>query len=172
MMSFSSLRKYIVYAAALISMFSLMIFGSVFAFASSSSNVAANVVVTSVCYTSPTPSSITFGTTSPNTNIPTNVLVTDQDVGGNIASYMFVSGTTWASGSNTFGISNTTWDASSQSTYTGTHLSSTASNTAILIPAPTISTSTTSNDIYFGLAVPSATPPGTYTQTITIENSC
>ena len=171
-MNFNPLRKYLAYMAALASILSLVFFGSVSAFASSSSNVAANVVVTSVCYTSPTPNSISFGTMSPNTNAPTNVLVTDQDIGGNIASYLFVSGSTWSSGSNTFGISNTTWDASSQSSYTGTHLSATASNTAILIPAPTIGTPTTSNSIYFGLAVPTATPPGTYTQTITIENSC
>lgn len=170
-MKYNIKTKYLVYLAAVTSLFSAILFGSSMVFAASS-NVAASVSISAVCYTSATPNSISFGTMSPNTNVPTNVLVTDQDVGGNVGSYLYISGSSWSSGSNSFGISNTTWDSSSQSTYTGTGLSSTASNTAILIPSPSISTPTTSNDVYFGLAIPSATPAGTYTQTITFENSC
>lgn len=163
--------KYIEYILAMVSLVSIIFFGSGIAFGSSS-NVAASVSISAVCYTSVTPTTISFGTLSTNTNVPTNVLVTDQDNGGNVASYLYISGNDWTAGSNSFGVSNTLWDPTTQATYVGTALSATSSNTAILIPAPTVSVTTTSNSIYFGLGVPSGVAPGTYTQTITIQNSC
>ncbi|MGC8687672.1 MAG: hypothetical protein ACP5RM_03165 [Candidatus Micrarchaeia archaeon] len=140
---------------------------------SSSSNtvtLVANVVGT--CYISLSTNSISFGNVYASANVPTNVLVTDYDNNGNVAATLMVSGTNWQGATTTFGVSNTLWSAASQSSYTGNALTSTLTSTGITVPAPTQSSPTQSAPIYFGLAVPPGTPGGSYTQTITIENSC
>ncbi|MGC8729869.1 MAG: hypothetical protein ACP5RP_00575 [Candidatus Micrarchaeia archaeon] len=142
------------------------------AYASSTNSITASVTVLGTCYISTSPNSINFGNLATGANTPTNSLVTVSDPGGNAAANVLVEGTNWASGSNSFGVSNTTWSATAQTTYSGTALSNTLTNTGIVVPAPTPSTTTTSNSIYFGVQIPTATVAGTYTQTITIENSC
>lgn len=143
--------------------------------ASSTTNaITAKVTVPGTCYISLSPTLVSFGSIVASANVPTNVLVTDTDNGGNVQASMLVEGTAWYLNGNTlltnFGVSNTLWDASSQTTYTGTALSNTLSSTGITIPKPT--STPTSNSIYFGLGVPGGTPAGSYEQTITIENSC
>ncbi|MGC8538064.1 MAG: hypothetical protein ACP5MZ_03750 [Candidatus Micrarchaeia archaeon] len=143
---------------------------------STSNSVQLVANVAGYCYISLAPNSISFGSVVASSNVPTNVLVTDSDNGGNVAANVLVEGANWYLNGNiistSFGVSNTLWDASSQTTYIGTALSNTLISTPITIPAPTISNSVTSNQIYFGLAVPGGTPAGSYEQTITIENSC
>jgi len=140
---------------------------------STSSNTVKLVAnVLGACYIALSSNSISFGSVYASANVPTNVLVTDYDNGGNVASSLLVSGTNWAYGPNSFGVSNTLWSPTSELTYTGTALSNTLAATGITVPAPTQSSPSSSANIYFGLAVPPATPGGSYTQTITIENSC
>jgi hypothetical protein len=142
--------------------------------ATATNTVTASANVQGTCYISLSSNQINFGSISPNANVPTNMIITDSDNGGNVAANILVDGTNWIYSSYSFGVSNTLWSASTQSTYTGTPLTltPTLTNTNIVIPAPTQTTPTTSNNIYFGLAIPAGTPPGIYTQTITIENSC
>jgi hypothetical protein len=139
---------------------------------SGSSNVNANVVVSSACFIGISPNSITFGNMAPTSAYDTNVLVTDTDNGGNVAANILLEGTTWASGSNTFAVGQTNYNGLSQSSYLGVSLTTSLVDTAIQIPAPTVLSPSTSNTVYFGLEVPGGTTPGTYTQTITFENSC
>jgi hypothetical protein len=140
--------------------------------ATTTNTLVANVAVSGACYTLALPSTITFGNsiTPPYTTF-TNVAVTDNDVGGNLASYIQVKGAGWA-GPNTIAVGSTLWSAASEGSYTGTALTTSLANTAILIPAPSLTTSTTSNNIYFGMNVPGGLPAGTYTQAITFNNLC
>ena len=146
--------------------------GSV-AFATTTSNVTANVAVESVCYISLSTNAISFGSLYPTAQHADNVIVTDSDPYGNVAANVLVSGGNWISGLNNFGVSNTTWSATSSNTFLITNpLSIVPSLTGITIAVPTLASNTPSNSIYFGLNVPGAIPAGTYTQTIVIENSC
>ncbi|MGC8688036.1 MAG: hypothetical protein ACP5RQ_01395 [Candidatus Micrarchaeia archaeon] len=142
--------------------------------ATATNTVTASANVVGTCYISLSSNTINFGNILPNANVPTNMLITDYDNGGNVAANILISGTNWTYSSYSFGVSNTLWSASMQSTYTGTALTltPTLTSTGIVIPTPTQTSTTTSNNIYFGLAIPAGTPAGVYTQTITIENSC
>ncbi|MEM3572603.1 MAG: hypothetical protein QW530_02645, partial [Candidatus Micrarchaeaceae archaeon] len=118
-----------------------------------------------VCTISLTPNAINFGSLNANANIATVNAITDSNT-GNVNAYMLVYGGNWI-GPSQFGVSNTTWSALSGTSFaTANHLTALAANTAILVPA------SGSNTIYFGLGVPGGAPAGSYTQTITIENSC
>jgi len=142
---------------------------------SSAYTVTASVNVLATCFISLSPTSLNFGSIVANANVPTNNLVTDLDPNGNVAATIFVEGTSWNSVSNTligFGVSNTLWNPSSLVTYSGNALTNTLTSTGITIPAPTQANPTTNSPIYFGLGVPGGTPAGSYSQTITIENSC
>ncbi|MEM3215977.1 MAG: hypothetical protein QXS17_03615, partial [Candidatus Micrarchaeaceae archaeon] len=122
--------------------------------------------VTQTCTISLPINAINFGSINPGSNVPTANAITDDNT-GNANAYMLVYGGNWIGpGANSFGVGNTLWAATSQSTYSGTPLSATPSNTAIVVPAGS------SNSIYFGLGVPGGAPSGSYSQTITIENSC
>ena len=139
---------------------------------SSSTNViTANVLVPATCMTSASATSITFGTMSPGTTYNTNVLVTDSDNGGNVQATIWVEGTDWTYLSNTINVANTLWNSATQGSYTGNAMTSSYASTGITIAAPTLSSNTSSN-IYFGMNVVGGAPSGTYTQTITLENSC
>ncbi len=138
---------------------------------STTNALTANVLVPATCFTTASVSSITFGTMSPGSTYNTNVLVTDNDVGGNYQATLYVEGTDW-SGAGTIGVSNTVWNPTSASSYIGNGLTTGFVTTNLIIPAPSYTTSTTSNNIYFGMNVVGGAPSGTYTQTITLENSC
>ncbi len=123
------------------------------------------ITSSSTCTISLSPTSLLFGSVNPMSNTLTDNAILDTN-SGNANADMFVYGTNWASGSNNFGVSNTLWDATSQATYAGTALTLSAASTGITV------SSTSSNDIYFGVGVPGGASYGTYSQTITIENSC
>ena len=116
---------------------------------------------------------ITFGNMYPGTTYNANVVVTDNDVGGNVGVALYVQGNAnWVFGANNIGVSNTVYNAVSQSAYLGNALSNTFVNTNIYIGMPTQATPYASNNIYFGMQVPGGTVAGLYTENIIIENSC
>ncbi|MEM0154970.1 MAG: hypothetical protein QW814_04015 [Methanothrix sp.] len=164
-----------VFASVLVVSGTLMLAIGNVSFAATGSNtvITANVAVESVCYISLSPNAISFGSLYPTATHADNVLVTDSDPNGNVAANVLVSGGNWINGTQSFGVSNTTWSATSSNTFLTTNpLTTTPTITGISIAAPTISANTPSNSIYFGLSVPGAIPAGTYTQTITISNAC
>ncbi|MEM0202254.1 MAG: hypothetical protein QXR73_03695, partial [Candidatus Micrarchaeaceae archaeon] len=133
--------------------------------------ITAKVEVQGTCYISLSTNAINFGSIVPTANVPTNKIVTDSDSLGNVAASLLVGGTNWTLTSNalvTFGVSNTIWSNTIQTTYAGTALTGNLVTTGISIPPD----SSTGNSIYFGLQIPGGTPAGTYVQTITIENGC
>ncbi|MEM0149762.1 MAG: hypothetical protein QXW10_02610 [Candidatus Micrarchaeaceae archaeon] len=134
--------------------------------------ITAKVAVQSTCYIALSTNAISFGSIVANANVPTNVIVTDTDNGGNVQANLLVAGTSWTGPTTSFGVSNTLWSNAIQTSYTGNALTSTLATTPITIPAPNTIDSSTSNSIYFGLGIPGGTPAGSYSQTITIENSC
>jgi hypothetical protein len=136
----------------------------------SNTSATANVNVGNVIYISITPSSNTFGNVYPGSTYDTNVLFTDTDNGGNLAANVFISGSNFIYGSNNIGVSNTLWDYPSQSSYIGNALSGTPADTGITLAQPSIASPSTSNDIYFGVSIPSGTAVGFYTQTLTFNN--
>ena len=138
-------------------------------------NTVATANVQSTCFIGVSANTINFGTINPGANVPTSQLITVQDPGGNTAANVFVDGGNWISGSNNFYVTNTLWDVTSDLTYTGNALQlapAGLTDTHITVLAPSISTPTTSNNIYFGLGIPNGAVAGAYTQNIIIENSC
>lgn len=135
------------------------------------------------CYISLSNTLVSFGSINPGANVPTTNAIQDTDSGGNSAATIFIAGgvgnsATWygnaiwlgTSGSNTIGISNTLYSASSQASYTGTQVTNAITSTGITIPNPAGGSS--SNVIFLGMAVPGGTPSDVYTANIVIENSC
>ncbi len=130
---------------------------------------SANSVITvsaAACQISLSTNSLGFGNIIASKSYNTNQIVTDNNI-GNAPTYLWVYGTNWISGGNNFGVSNTVWDATSDSSFVGNVLSLISSNTGILIPA-----SSGSNSIYFGLRIPAGQVAATYTQNIVITNVC
>ena len=126
---------------------------------------AVPVSVQETCTISLNPSAIDFGSLAAGSSIPTTNAITDDNT-GNANAYMLVYGGNWI-GTAQFGVSNTTWAASSGVQFgSANKLSATPANTLLSVPAAG------SNTIYFGLGVPGGAPAGPYAQTITIENSC
>ena len=118
-----------------------------------------------VCTVSLAPNSVNFGNMYAGSNIATTNAVTDTNT-GNANAYILVYGGNWI-GPKSFGVSNTTWAASSGVPFiSANRLSALATNTLILVPE------SSSNSIYFGLGIPGGAPSGPYTQNIIIENSC
>lgn len=157
--------------AAVMSIF-LAIQATPLAMATSTNTLTANVNVPGVCWANALPNPLSFGSVSPGTTYSTSLQATDNDVGGNMASYLWVMGSSWAYLSNTIGVGNTLWNPTTSGSYTGTALTGTSANTLIFMPAPSITTPTTSNYIYFGMNVPAGAANGVYTQTITFNNLC
>ncbi len=138
-----------------------------------STSVTANVVVQGVCYITLSTGTLNFGTLTPTATYNTNSVVTDTDSGGNAAAAVDIEGTNWQGpGSNTIPVGNTLYDSSSQSSYTGTALTSSLIGSGVTVPAPNAVVTSQSASLYFGLGVPGGTSGGTYTQNILIENSC
>lgn len=128
--------------------------------------VTGSLTVGATCAISLSSSTLDFGTLAPQGNTITNAIITDTNSGTATAN-LLVSGTDWTSGSNTIGVSNTLWDGTVQTSYTGTALTSTATDTGLTV-APNSGTQA----IYFGVGIPSNALAGSYTETITLENSC
>lgn len=128
-------------------------------------NVAATVNVPAICSITLTPNTIDFGSIAPQGNVPTSNQITDDNTGDIIANTL-IDGTAWSGAPGSFGVSNTLWDSSTQATYNGIALSNTLTLTSVDVGAYS------SNSFYFGLGIPGTVLAGTYSQTITIENSC
>ena len=142
------------------------------AVATTTNTFTANVLVSGVCYASASPNPLSFGTISPGTSLWTNTVITDSDVNGNGAAYVWIKGTDWAYLSNTIAVGDTLWSQSAMGSYAGNALTTTFANTFVFMPAPTIAGPTTSNSLYFGLSVPGGEANGVYTQTMTFNNVC
>jgi PGF-pre-PGF domain-containing protein len=121
------------------------------------------------CAISLSTNSINFGALNSSSSIATTNVITDSN-SGSVNANILVYGGNWlveSTGANGFGVSNTSYSSTYNVAYSNANkLSSTATDTLIVVPA------SGSNTIYFGLRIPSGTPPMPYTQTITIENSC
>ena len=150
--------------------------------------VVFNVFVPGICYIDIGTANIVFGILPPGTNTLTNFQLTVNDIGGNSASNVFVNGDAtdliggatgqqagnWVatSGTGNFYVSNTLWNPTSLNSYTGYPLTFVQHDTYVFLPAPTVSTPTTTNYVYFGLAVPGGAPAATYDQNIIVATSC
>ena len=101
----------------------------------------------------------------------TNVIYPVNDPGGNAPANILVAASgNWIGPTANIPFGNILWANANNSA--GTGLTLTLTNTLIQIPAPNTLTPTTSNDIYFGINVPIAQPPGIYTSNILLQNSC
>ncbi|MFP3278367.1 MAG: hypothetical protein RXO43_02280 [Candidatus Micrarchaeota archaeon] len=137
-------------------------------------SVTVNVLPT--CYISLSPTSINFGTLATGTTSTTWNGITDTDTGGNAQATIYVYGGNWIYSSNpaiSFYVANTVWSPTNSGSYnSGTPLTLSLVNTGIIVPAPTQSNPSTSNTVYFEVAVPGGAPVGAYTQNIVIANQC
>ena len=123
------------------------------------------VPVRNTCTISLPVNAINFGTLSASDSIATTNAITDDNT-GNANAYMLVYGGNWI-GPAQFGVSNTTWAASSGVPFASANgLSASPANTLLSVPA------SGSNNIYFGVGIPGGVPSGPYSQTIDIENTC
>jgi len=142
----------------------------------SSNTLSVTVNVLSTCYISLSPNSINFGTLATGTTSTTWNGIVDTDNGGNVQATISVWGGNWIYSSNTaitFYVANTVWSPTNTGSYSsGTPLTLTPINTGIIVPAPTQSNPSTSNTVYFEVAVPGGAPVGAYTQNIIIANEC
>jgi hypothetical protein len=142
------------------------------------SNVlSVSVNVLKVCFINISSTSINFGGIKSGTNTGTNWYgITDTDYGGNVQSIINVEDTNWVLSSNnavSFSGNYTLYSSTNTGSYTsGTSISSTLTSTGIIVPAPTQTTPSTSNTIYFGVGVPGGSHAGVYTQNIIIANQC
>jgi len=136
--------------------------------------VTVNVLPT--CYISLSPNSINFGTLATGTTSTTWNGITDTDTGGNAQATINVWGGNWIFSSNSlisFYVANTVWSSTGTGSYSsGNSLTLTPFSTGIIVPAPTQSNPSTSNTVYFEVAVPGGAPVGAYTQNIIIANEC
>ncbi len=141
---------------------------------SSNSQVVASVNVPGTLYTNITPNSVSW-TNYPTYSNATNTLITVKDINGNIPGNIFIWGSAYLSNAlngNSIAIGNVLWNPTSVNTYTGTHVTTSPVNTMILVTAPSLSSPSTSNNIYLGVSIPAGTPSGVYTGSIyfDIEN--
>lgn len=129
--------------------------------------VTASVTINNYCSFTVSNTAINFGSMNPGANTITtanDITVTDT---GNIGSNILTSGNSWTFGSNSFGVQNTVWSASSSTTYgAATPLTGSSVDTHIVVA------NSASNSIYYGLGIPAGQAPGTYSQTIDVISSC
>ena len=176
-MSFNlSAEKFVIFTAVLSAIATVLLLGPDvgLAYATSSNTVVATANILSVCYISLTPNAIAFGGSGITPGLTSSAnSISDNDLNGNVQASIILYGTDWVSGSNVFFGTNTLWSASSGGSYAAiSNTVSSPTNTGLTVAAPSPANNPTSTNIYFELHVPGATPPGLYTQTITIENSC
>jgi hypothetical protein len=141
---------------------------------SSGTSLTANVIKvvftaqSSTCQISLSNSLIGFGGINPLSYAATANLVVDTNSGG-VSANILVDGSNWISGANNFYVANGLWNPTSAGSGVGNALKldpSGLTDTGIVVPA------SGSNDIYFGLRIPGAQPPGTYSANIVLENKC
>ncbi|BCS91215.1 MAG: hypothetical protein ARM1_0672 [Candidatus Micrarchaeota archaeon] len=127
----------------------------------------ANVLTAIYAYFANNQTNYYIGTANPNainSNFNTNSIITIQDRGGNVAGNIIIYGGNWINQANNalqFGVSNTIYDSNKV-------LSSTPTDTGVIVPAPTIQSYIKSNTITISsVSVPPGYPAGNYTQQIT-----
>lgn len=135
--------------------------------------VSASVTIPNSCIPQVSNSAIAFASAAPGGSDPDENAVLVNNLGTS-TSNVWVQGTSWAYLSNTFNVDNTLWNPSfsSASPPAGNTLSGSATDTHIVTPANLINQGVGGNNIFFGVNVPSNTITGTYSQTITISDSC
>ena len=129
-------------------------------------SLKSTITVSNTCTFTVSNTAITFGGINPGNSVSTQnaILITNT---GAVASNVFISGSAWTYGTNSFGASNTAWDWKSGTSYaTANRLSSTQTDTLYSLGGGS------SKDIFFGVHVPSGEPIGTYSQTEDITSSC
>ncbi|MDE1810699.1 MAG: hypothetical protein KGH66_01510 [Candidatus Micrarchaeota archaeon] len=140
-----------------------------FAFNNPSFNtVTATLTIPSVCTVTVSNTAINFGSVSPTSNAPTANAVTDTNAGG-VPANILLDGTNWVYLSNSFFVSNTEWDFSSNPGLSGNTLGIAPGN---LVDTYNVIGSTQKVTLFFGIFVPPQQAVGTYTQTVTVENKC
>lgn len=144
-----------------------------FVYASGSTNtVSATLGVPTYCVPEISNTAITFPQTQQGGFAGTDDGVLVNNI-GTTSSNVWVQGTSWADLANTFNVGNTLWNPTNvPGSATGNALTGSAADTHIITTANTIGQGFTGNNIFFGLNVPSSAIGGTYTQTITISESC
>lgn len=160
-----------------------------YAFTTAPNTVAASATVSNVCYITSVTGNVplAFGTMLPGSNtINANFLIVDTDTNGNAAANILIQGgigpvvsqftpqnSVWQgpSTSNIF-IGNTVWSPTNVLYASGNTLTNALINTNIQVPAPTQGSPTTTQNIFFGMAIPPATTGGVYNTNIIFEDSC
>lgn len=134
-----------------------------------STNVVGNVQVPSSCQQSLSNTAINFGSVPASTSTSTSNLVVDTN-GGNLNSWLWVYGANWVSTTNSainFFVANTDWNPTSLGSFAGNALTLTSANSLILIPS-----GGSTNNIFYGVNVPSGQTANTYNQNIVMLNTC
>ena len=135
--------------------------------------LTASVSIPNSCVPQVSNSAIAFPGAAPGSSDPSENAVLVNNLGTS-NSNVWVQGTAWTYLSNTFNVDNSIWNPSfsSASPPAGNALSGTATDTRIVTPANLIKQGVGGNNIFFGVNVPANTITGTYSQTITISESC
>ena len=141
--------------------------GMVYAY-TESTDITAGVVVPATCVLSLNSSTINFGSVSSNTDTgAANEIVEVSNNGNAITTSVTINGTQWIdAGANNFAVGQTEWFVSGFTYGSGTALSGTATSIGSNIAA------SGSQNLYFGVEVPSAQVAATYEQNITIIMNC
>lgn len=130
-------------------------------------SIQGQILIPSNCVFSANVATINFGTLQQGTSTNVNfaILLTN---GGNIASNVFVSGADWTDGAtHTFLAGNTLWNVATQASYTGTALTGSAVDTMRYVPS-----AGATNTLFWGSKAPLYQYPASYTQAISVSNSC
>jgi hypothetical protein len=144
--------------------------GNIVKAATPNSQVSATANVPGTLYTSITPTSFTWNG-YPTTQSYTDTLITVNDINGNIPGNIFIWGSADLTyGSNNIAIGNILWNPTSVNSYTGNSVTTTLTNTLIVVPAPSLTLPSTGNSIYLGANIPAGTPAGLYTGNVYFEN--
>ena len=131
-------------------------------------SITGQLTIPSNCIFSTNAVTLNFGSIAQGTNSGSTTFSINTINGGNIGSNVFVSGASWVYGSNTFLVGNTVWSRSSGTAFgSATPLTGSAVDTLVYVPP-----AGASNTIYWSAAAPLYQAPGSYTQSISITNSC
>ena len=131
-------------------------------------SITGQLIIPSNCIFSTNAVTINFGTIQQGQNAGSTLFALNVVNSGNIGSNVFVSGASWVYGSNTFAAGNTVWSKSSGTAFgSATALTGSAVDTLVYVPS-----AGAANTVYWSAAAPLYQAPGSYTQAISITNSC
>lgn len=131
-------------------------------------SITGQLTIPSNCIFTTNTVTLSFGSIQQGSNAGSTLFALNAIDGGNIGSNVFVSGASWTYGSNTFAVGNTVWSKSSGTSFgSATALTGSAVDTLVYVPS-----AGASNTVYWSAAAPLYQAPGSYTQAISITNSC